>query len=74
MKHLMKILIRYICNDAGIYAEVKYMITSDSENTHKTLYLILSKDCDSLYYASDENDTEQKLRDAVSEKSFFYIK
>lgn len=57
-----------------IYAEVKYTVTSDSGNTYKTLYLLLSKDCDSLYYASDENDTEQKLRNEVSEKSFFNIK
>lgn len=57
-----------------IYAEVKYTITSDSGNTYKTLYLLLSKDCDSLYYASDENDTEQKLRNEVSEKSLFNIK
>lgn len=57
-----------------IYAEVKYTVTSDSGNTYKTLYLLLSKDCDSLYYASDENDTEQKLRNEVNEKSFFNIK
>lgn len=83
MKHLMKTLIGTSammlvfgsCSSIPGAQEWKIKkVTSDSGNTYKTLYLLLSKDCDSLYYASDENDTEQKLRNEVSEKSLFNIK
>ena len=41
------------------YVEVKYTVASDKGNTYKTLYLLLSENCDSIYSASDKSDKQQ---------------
>ena len=61
-------------NKACTYAEVRYTIVSYNGNTYKTLYLLLSENCDSLYSASEENDCKLNLRNGISDKSLFNIK
>lgn len=51
------------------YTEVKYTISSDGRNEPKTLYLLLSENCDELYAATDKKggDANDPVWQAVNE-------
>ncbi|WP_434502329.1 hypothetical protein [Prevotella sp.] len=51
---IIRKLHREVNGKACTYAEVKYTIVSDNGNTYKTLYLLLSENCDSVYSASNK--------------------
>ncbi len=38
------------------YTEVKYSVSTDGKDEQKTLYLLLSEDCDELIAATDQKD------------------
>ena len=65
---------REVKGNTYTYAEVKYTIVSENGNTYKTLYLLLSENCDSLCSVSEENDSELNPRDGMSDKSLFNTK
>jgi hypothetical protein len=46
---------KIVNNKTCTYAEVKYAIASGDGNKYKTLYLLLSEDCDSLYSVSENS-------------------
>lgn len=45
-------VLKIVNNQTCTYAEVKYSIASGDGNEYKTLYLLLSEDCDSVYSVS----------------------
>lgn len=51
------------------YAEVKYTVSSNGDDAPKTLYLLLSENCDSLYAATDKKggDEQDTVWQAVNE-------
>lgn len=48
-------VLKIVNNRMCTYAEVNYAIVSGDENKYKTLYLLLSDDCDSLYSVSENS-------------------
>lgn len=51
-RKVLKIANRKTC----ISAEMKYLIVSKDGNKYKTLYLLLSENCDSLYAVSENSN------------------
>lgn len=51
---IVRKLHREVNGKACTYAEVKYTVVSNNGNAYKTLYLLLSENCDSVYSASDK--------------------
>ena len=51
------------------YTEVKYILTTNGSEVPKTLYLLLSENCDELYAATDKKsgDTQDPVWKAVDE-------
>ena len=51
------------------YAEVKYTVSSNEGDVPKTLYLLMSENCDSLYAATDKKggDEQDTVWQAVNE-------
>ncbi len=47
-------VLKKVNNKTCTYAEVRYSISASDGNKYKTLYLLLSENCDSLYSVSEK--------------------
>lgn len=61
-------VLKMVNNKTCTYAEVKYSIASGDGNEYKTLYLLLSEDCELVYFVSENSSF--KIIDYEEEKKF----